>query len=839
MREAAGRFRIVALGLAAGAALIFFTSASAETDCRTQTMVPTDVRIVPPSADVPPAIARFSGAWNGPWKDAVNDGVLCHTLVVEEVLANGFARVVYSHGTYDGWKIYQADHWRATGRITDGVLRFQIQNLGRPNFTYKFVGDTLAETLRGQRSATLTRVPNVDQVGCRPRDAASPPPPASGARDQVTADDLLAPTYRGNGPVHNDYFMPVGPSAPARHVFRGALTLAGGPLFRANRGCLGLPTAEPGLTVSFITHGEHLVPTIRDVLGPPGAVIIGPGRVWSEPGDRGMSRASFPFTAIVAPYSNEAHNGLATFLYDDTRVSSVRVQIVQETAGWAQFDFWGQTPATYVPGPVVDEDAVRAAFVTELKAETPIRRWSALPGSAGTKAFEQFDGDAAPANISANGMVVDGAIYLRGCNTRFGPYPYCRHMRHGAFSVTKSLAGAVALLRLAQKYGDDVFDLKIKDYVTVTAVHDGWENVTFRDALNMATGIGDRSPQREPNDPFADELRPKMGKWASLPTAKERLELGFTYGKYAWGPGTVFRYNSTHTFVLSAAMDSFLKRREGPAAHLWDMVTKEVFVPIGILHAPKMHTIEADGSRGIPLLGYGMFLTIDDVAKLTTLFQNGGRHGGQPLLSATGVATALYRTNAMGLPIGPRNRFGDSRYLMSFWSEAYRTAKGCTYQIPYMSGLGGNLVVLMPNGISAFRFADGFNYDVDSMILAAEAVRPFCTTPPREIAQAVARAPMTASELRSELSGNTFDLGASHIFFAPGGRLFGASNDDMDVGSWEVTPDGRYCRTWNVRDGARRRCYIVYRAGEVFELMLEDRFTKFVLKRRLGNPEGY
>ena len=45
---------------------------------------------------------------------------------------------------------------------------------------------------------------------------------------------------------------------------------------------------------------------------------------------------------------------------------------------------------------------------------------------------------------------VDGVLYLRGCHTRAGPYPYCRHMRHGVFSVTKSLGAAVTLLRLAQ-----------------------------------------------------------------------------------------------------------------------------------------------------------------------------------------------------------------------------------------------------------------------------------------------------------------------------------------------------------------------------------------------------
>ena len=51
---------------------------------------------------------------------------LCHTLVVEEVLANGYAQVIYSIGTYAAWNIRQPNFWRATGRIVDGVLRFHL-----------------------------------------------------------------------------------------------------------------------------------------------------------------------------------------------------------------------------------------------------------------------------------------------------------------------------------------------------------------------------------------------------------------------------------------------------------------------------------------------------------------------------------------------------------------------------------------------------------------------------------------------------------------------------------------------------------------------------------------
>jgi hypothetical protein len=87
--------------------------------------------------------------------------------------------------------------------------------------------------------------------------------------------------------------------------------------------------------------------------------------------------------------------------------------------------------------------------------------------------------------------------------------------------------------------------------VTVTAAHDGWERVTFGDALNMATGIGENWPQRAPNHPFADSDRsPKFFRWRNAKTAQEKLDLGFSFGKYPWGPGEVVRFNDLNTFVL-------------------------------------------------------------------------------------------------------------------------------------------------------------------------------------------------------------------------------------------------------------------------------------------------
>jgi hypothetical protein len=43
-----------------------------------------------------------------------------------------------------------------------------------------------------------------------------------------------------------------------------------------------------------------------------------------------------------------------------------------------------------------------------------------------------------------------------------------------------------------------------------------------------------------------------------------------------------------------------------------------------------------------------------------------------------------------------------------------------------MWGYGGNFVVILPNGISAFRYADGNVHDPAALALATADIRPFC-----------------------------------------------------------------------------------------------------------------
>jgi hypothetical protein len=154
-----------------------------------------------------------------------------------------------------------------------------------------------------------------------------------------------------------------------------------------------------------------------------------------------------------------------------------------------------------------------------------------------------------------------------------------------------------------------------------------------------------------------------------------------------------------------------------------------------------------------------------------------------------------------------------------------------------MWGYGGNFVVLLPNGVSAFRFADGSIHDPETMMLAGEAIRPLCTSAPTSaLPDKSQNAPLSVEELRAELPGNTFGAGGLRVFIAPDGRQYLVVGARVDVGRWRVTPDGLYCRIWNVTDGGRERCHHVYRDGESFTFHVNDRWTVLRWTRTSGRP---
>jgi len=559
-------------------------------------------------------------------------------------------------------------------------------------------------------------------------DSATDPPGSS--RDWLTAEILLNGTDGHRSPIHNDYFLPVGEFQDELHTFSGSIQLNSRRLQGtfAEYAISGDESFKnfPNVVMEFVSDRGRLIPRhrgrqLRADDNSFWGLILEPGRVWSELGDDGWSRASFPFEFISARRNN-VHNGLATFLYNDTEISQLRIQVVQETNRWFRHDIHSQLDISYFPQSFPEQDTLVQDFNREVEGSVPSLPWSEL-SELDTNLYNSY---LDTTDISAAGLILDGQLYTQPCYTRYGNYPYPRWMRHGVYSITKSLGASLTMMRLAQKYGETVYQLKINQFLNITANHNGWDEVTFADVLNMAAGIGDNGTENGSGDIFADENTPKMEDWLVKPTVQEKLDIAFSYGNYDWGPNEVFRYNSVMTFVLGAAMDSFYQSQEGEGASIWQMMLEEVYHPIGIQHVPILTTSEVDATESIPEFFHGLYLNQDDIAKLTLLLQNNGIHNGEQLLHAAKLQESLFQTSNMGLHSWwEDNAHGQSRYLYSFWTSPIDDGT-CTRQIPYMSGYGGNILAILPNGLSLYRFADADSYSPFNMIEASIALRSIC-----------------------------------------------------------------------------------------------------------------
>ena len=184
------------------------------------------------------------------------------------------------------------------------------------------------------------------------------------AAQRIGTAELLSSTWSG-GVTANSAFIPGSDAVAERAPFLGTLRLTETemttkPAVFSPPSVLGRdPHLFPGVAISFFTDKGDLVPFTQDVIRYASNnqgrsywdVIVQPGRVWSQPDDGGWSRAGFPF-ALVNSIEGETHNGLATFLYKDGRVSNLRFQIVQQTAPFYikdQFVAAGLVSATFAP----------------------------------------------------------------------------------------------------------------------------------------------------------------------------------------------------------------------------------------------------------------------------------------------------------------------------------------------------------------------------------------------------------------------------------------------------------------------------------------------------------
>ena len=444
------------------------------------------------------------------------------------------------------------------------------------------------------------------------------------------------------------------------------------------------------------------------------------GRVWKEPGDEEWSRAAFPIM-LVHDFENVAHQGLAMFLYNGNDVSDVRIQFVQQSTPWntpEHFVAWGVAEAQNLVTDTAGLAEKQDTAAREISRRVEARPWSELEEQYPDGALTGFGGPLSDKWIVMNAAVKDGIVYFQDSETPYGPFPYPQEMRFGIRSMTKSITVPLALARLSQVFGPYVLNLKIGDYVR--GLHPGYDDVRFVDAANMATGMGGAGNMTtNPNVGDSGYVDDTYDDWYNgARSAAEKVEfITRDTGPYPWGPGVVYRYRDRDHHLLGAALDAFLKTMRGPEANIWEMLEEEVFLPIGIYHAPIVKTVEADGAKGLPWFHAGFYPSLDDIVKIGILYQNLGLSGEVQILHPDVVAQIFTTDGALikdydhsleaafSATLDEAAKPGKELYKLAFHYVPYTDEDGIEGHIPMMSGFSGTRATFHPNGIISIRFA--------------------------------------------------------------------------------------------------------------------------------------
>jgi hypothetical protein len=330
-----------------------------------------------------------------------------------------------------------------------------------------------------------------------------------------------------------------------------------------------------------------------------------------------------------------------------------------------------------------------------------------------------------PKEITTYGLVFRGVHYSSGCPTRYGEYPFCEEIRLPSYSIAKSVFAGVALMRLGQLYGSSVYDLPVTDYLPTTAVQGRWEKTTFGNASDMATGNFDSDVYEE------DEDGPVMVKFIVDEGLDAKIRDAFAFHKKYAAPGTVWVYQSSATFLLTQAMSSYLRQKRGGGGDIFDLVKNDVYEPL-LMSQGFMTTIRTENSpNGAPAGYYGLFFNKDDAAKISTFLNTAsGKIGGEQVLEPRRLSEALFRAPTTDTGESSRPAQNSRRYAHGFWGRRITRTEfpeaGCDVWISLMSGYGGNIVLLLPNGVSFYIFTDGMEFRWRHPNAVAAKLAPMC-----------------------------------------------------------------------------------------------------------------
>lgn len=210
--------------------------------------------------------------------------------------------------------------------------------------------------------------------------------------------------------------------------------------------------------------------------------------------------------------------------------------------------------------------------------------------------------------------------------------PYSPQARHQLYSLSKSFTSTAIGLAVAEgklSLDDELTKLFPDD--APASPSSNAKSMRIRDLLRMSTGHQTEPPRK------ADES------WAKT----------FLAHPVPFKPGTHFLYNTSATYMLSAAI------QKATGQTTLDYLKPRLFDPLGI----ENPTWELS-PQGISTGGYGLSVRTEDIAKFGQLYLLKGKWNGKQLVPAAWIDEATARQTSNGS--NPKSDW-DQGYGYQFW----------------------------------------------------------------------------------------------------------------------------------------------------------------------------
>lgn len=478
----------------------------------------------------------------------------------------------------------------------------------------------------------------------------------------------------------------------------------------------------PAFDVALVQDGDVLIPVHRGPIPgvhPKWEFVFSPGAVWSQAGDLDWSRAALPF-ALQEKNSNCIHNGLMTFMYKGNgKISKMAWQIGSQTCSYFKVDMWGISDVKYAPVSLANAVTIKMNWQQEQRNKLPIKPIGELEKNYLGADASNFGSvkEIQPKNMTVYGHYDKETLYRGGCDTHYGPYPYCDNMVVPSYSLAKTIVGTIGLLRLEKLYSGASQAL-ISDLVP--ACRDSkWDGVTMLDALDMSTG--NYATKAYGIDEMSDAMSPLF----TEETHKKRIDVMCEAFPHKSAPGEEWAYHTSDTYILGTAMQAYWRKQTGRKnADFYTDLLVPMWTDLGLSPEAKTTRRTYDKARQ-PFTGFGLTLQQDDMIKLGQFLQMGGKVKGEPMLDEVLLSESMQNNPEKR---GHKAVIDRQRYQHGLWAWNAGPDLGCKGElwIPSMVGFGGVVVAMFPNGHTYQHTSDGGIFKWKNAAIGANEIKPMC-----------------------------------------------------------------------------------------------------------------